>query len=188
MPVTLRGRSQWTMHVRPTVESDLPSIRDILEWEILNNVAHFGLSAPDLAEIQSDWESASGRYPWLCAVDGQDRVVGFAKAGRWKPREAYDRTCEIGIYLRSEVQSQGLGSLLYSQLIPACDAMGFHLLVAGIRLPNDPCVRLHEKFGFRKVAHFNEMGFKFGAWHDVGYWQRGPAERAASQLPTSPTR
>ncbi|HRK20901.1 MAG TPA: N-acetyltransferase family protein [Fimbriimonadaceae bacterium] len=176
------------MLVRPTIESDLPGIREILEWEILNNVAHFGLNAPDLAEIANEWSRASGRFPWFTALDDGGRAIGFAKAGTWKPREAYNRTCEIGIYVRPDVQSCGLGTRLYSELIPACDAHEFHLLVAGIRLPNDPCVRLHEKFGFRKVAHFNEMGYKFGEWHDVGYWQRGPAERGANPLPISPTK
>jgi L-amino acid N-acyltransferase YncA len=65
----------------------------------------------------------------------------------------------------------GIGSELYSQLLSALKSGGVHAVMGGIALPNDASVRLHEKFGFKKVAHFKEVGFKFDRWIDVAYWQ-----------------
>jgi phosphinothricin acetyltransferase len=66
---------------------------------------------------------------------------------------------------------QGIGSRLFAQLLPELKALGVHTAIGGIALPNDASVRVHEKFGFEKVAHFRENGLKFDRWIDVGYWQ-----------------
>jgi L-amino acid N-acyltransferase YncA len=155
--------------VRPALEVDLPAMLDILNREIREGVAHFGLEEQTLDELERDFAGAEGRYPWYVAEEGEV-VLGFAKAGPWKTRGAYARTTEVGVYVAAGQQSKGVGSALYNDFIPALFEAGFHSLVAGIRLPNDPCVRLHEKFGFSHVGVFPEQGFKFGQWHDVGYW------------------
>lgn len=177
------------MHIRPTLECDLPGIADILGREIQDGVAHFGIVPPSVEEVIEDWKRAMPMYPWFTALGEEGGPVqGFARAGRWKPREAYDPTVEIGVYVRQDAQGKGVGTALYRSLLPDLQTRDFHLLVAGIRLPNEPCVRLHERFGFQKVAHFPEMGFKFGQWHDVGYWSCRSQDLRLSQLPTSPTR
>lgn len=173
--------------MRATLVQDLPEIQRILEREVREGVAHFGYEPPTVDQLQAEFEAAVDRFPWFSALDEHGVLIGFAKANVWKPREGYSRTAEIGVYAAVGQQGKGVGSALYEQLLPKLWAMGFHHLVAGIRLPNDPCVRLHEKYGFRKVAHFTQMGFKFGLWQDVGYWELLEPE-AESQLPAAPTK
>lgn len=174
------------MKCRSAVREDLSSIQDILNHEIANGAAHFGLRPEELESIESEFETAFGRYPWHVA-ESEGVVLGFARASAWKSRGAYARTAEVGIYVRPEAQGRGVGRALYERFLPACRDAGLHTLLAGIRLPNPPSISLHERFGFRAVGILPQVGFKFGQWHDVGYWALVFPE-AESQLPTSPTR
>jgi phosphinothricin acetyltransferase len=108
--------------------------------------------------------------PWLVAVDG-DAIVGYAYATRWKDRRGYRFSVEVTIYVDPACARRNIGSQLYSALLPQLAGRGVHAALGGIALPNDASIRLHEKFGFRKVAHFTETGMKFGRWIDVGYWE-----------------
>jgi len=109
--------------------------------------------------------------PWICGeVDGN--LAGYAYATRWRERSAYRYTAESVIYLRKELAGQGYGSQLYTALIENLKSAGIHVVIGVIALPNPASVALHEKLGFTKVAHFAEVGFKFGNWLDVDYWQR----------------
>ncbi|HEV8248126.1 MAG TPA: GNAT family N-acetyltransferase, partial [Polyangiaceae bacterium] len=98
-------------------------------------------------------------------------IVGYAYATRWRTRPAYRFSTEITVYLDPECRRLGIGSRLYEELLAKLQARGVHAAMAGIALPNEASVALHEKFGFSKVAHFKEVGFKFNTWIDVGYWQ-----------------
>jgi phosphinothricin acetyltransferase len=108
--------------------------------------------------------------PWL-VLEEENRVQGYAYLAPWKHRSAYRFTAETTIYLREGTTGQGLGETLYSQLISAARERSLRVLVACLALPNEPSRRLHEKLGFRKVAHFSRVGFKFDRWLDVGYWE-----------------
>jgi phosphinothricin acetyltransferase len=109
--------------------------------------------------------------PYLVA-EHHGEVIGYASASPWKERYGYRFSLECSVYVAPGRHRQGVGSALYRVLFPHLDALGKHALMGGIALPNDASVALHERFGMRKVAHFSEVGFKFGAWVDVGYWQR----------------
>jgi len=159
------------MFVRPARAEDLPGILEILNREIREGVAHFGLEEQTLEEVERAFETAHGKHPWFTA-EAEGGVVGFARASPWKSRGAYGHTVEVGVYAAAGQQGKGVGTAIYERFIPAVLEAGFHTLLAGIRLPNDPCVRLHEKFGFKHVGTLPEVGFKFGEWHDVGYWAR----------------
>ena len=108
--------------------------------------------------------------PWLVA-EQEDIIAGYAYATRWRERHAYRFAVECTVYTAAECQGQGVGRALYGVLLPALKAAGYHAVVAVIALPNPASVALHERFGIRKVAHFPQVGFKFGQWHDVGNWQ-----------------
>jgi phosphinothricin acetyltransferase len=108
--------------------------------------------------------------PWLVAED--ERVLGFAYAGRWRGRCAYRFSAEITVYMDERATGRGLGSRLLTELFERLRAAGMHSVLAGIALPNEASVALHEKMGMEKVAHFGQVGFKLGRWIDVGYWQR----------------
>jgi phosphinothricin acetyltransferase len=109
--------------------------------------------------------------PWLVAEE-DGTVVGYAYATKWRTRPAYRQSVEVTVYVASDRRRRGIGSVLYDSLLDELRDHGIHAAIGGIALPNPASVALQEKFGFEKVAHFAEVGFKFGKWIDVGYWQR----------------
>jgi phosphinothricin acetyltransferase len=113
----------------------------------------------------------SDSLPYLVAVQ-DDLVVGYAYAARWHERSAYRYSVETTIYLEAGQVGRKMGWNLYSVLLDQLKERGLHASMGGIALPNPRSVALHEKLGFTKVAHYKEVGFKFGKWIDVGYWQR----------------
>jgi len=108
--------------------------------------------------------------PWLLAEEN-GTVLGYAYAAKWKSRCAYRDAVESAVYLKEDASGSGLGSALYAKLLEDLRVRGRHFVLGGIALPNDASVRLHEKLGFKKAAHFHEIGFKFGERIDVGYWE-----------------
>lgn len=109
-------------------------------------------------------------YPWL-VFERDGAIGGYAYASRWRPRAAYRHSVESTIYLAPAFQRRGIGTQLYTELIARLRAQGIHQMIGGVALPNPGSVALHERLGFRKVAHFAEVGRKFDRWIDVGYWQ-----------------
>jgi phosphinothricin acetyltransferase len=108
--------------------------------------------------------------PWLVWVEDQV-VQGFAHASKWKGRCAYRYSVETTAYLADGSTGRGIGTRLYEALFTALRQSKMHVVMGGIALPNDTSIAMHEKLGFQKVAHFREVGWKFGKWIDVGYWQ-----------------
>ncbi len=109
--------------------------------------------------------------PWLVA-DADGAIAGYAYASKWKGRCAYRYSVETTVYLDPLSTGQGLGRRLYVALIDAVKAQGMRTAIGGIALPNAASIALHERLGFRKVGHFEQVGFKQDRWIDVGYWQR----------------
>jgi len=89
----------------------------------------------------------------------------------WKDRSAYRYSVESTVYVDPAALGVGYGSQLYESLLANLRQQKFHVVMGGIALPNQASIRFHEKFGFQKIAHFKEVGYKFGQWIDVGYWQ-----------------
>ncbi|MBT8142278.1 MAG: N-acetyltransferase [Gammaproteobacteria bacterium] len=150
---------------------DISDVTDIYNHYIENTTHTFAEQkvTPDYL-LQQIEASRQKNLPWLvCENAGQ--IIGYAYAGPWKPRSAYRHTVESSIYLSPEHQGHGVGSELYSELIQRLrEQTDSHLILAGITLPNEASVRLHQRLGFEKTAHFKEIGYKFGQWLDVGYW------------------
>ena len=115
-------------------------------------------------------ETGGQRLPWLVAQTDAG-VLAYAYANRWKGRCAYRHSVEVTVYVEHEAVGRGLGTRLYAALFTELARGDCHVAIGGITLPNAASVALHEKFGMRKVAHFSEVGYKFGRWLDVGYWQ-----------------
>lgn len=112
----------------------------------------------------------SALFPWLVSEE-RGEIGGYAYATRWRARAAYRHSAESTIYLAPPFQGRGIGTQLYAELIARLRAQGVHQVIGGVALPNPGSVALHERLGFQKVAHFGEVGRKFGRWIDVGYWQ-----------------
>src|ERR1700722_20697855 len=107
---------------------------------------------------------------WLVWEEG--RVIqGYAHASKWKGRCAYRYSVESTAYLADGSTGRGIGTRLYEALFTALRQSKMHVVMGGIALPNDASIAMHEKLGFEKVAHFREVGCKFGKWIDVSYWQ-----------------
>lgn len=160
------------MRIRDAHAADFPAIAALTNHYILNTAIHFGTEPVSPADMTASWQKSREVYPFLVGEREADQsFIGYAKAGRWRERAAYDRTAEVGIYIRPEFQGQGHGKDLYRALIAACLARGFHTLVAGIALPNPASIRLHESVGFTHTGTFRQVGWKLSAWHDVAFYQ-----------------
>jgi len=104
-------------------------------------------------------------------VEEDGLVCGYAYATQWNKRAAYRKTAEVSVYLSHLATGKGLGSRLYEALFTQLREKQLHIVIGGVTLPNPASIALHEKFGMKKVAHFEQVGYKFGQWLDVGYWQ-----------------
>lgn len=157
--------------IRPAVECDAQPIADIYNHYVLHSCITFETEPVGAATMARRMAEIEGELlPWLVAhVD--ERVVGYAYASKWKGRSAYRYSVESTVYLDPTHTSRGIGQLLYRALLAAIRARSMHTIIGGIALPNPSSVALHERLGFKKVAHFEQVGYKKDQWIDVGYWQ-----------------
>ncbi|MFT7527459.1 MAG: L-amino acid N-acyltransferase YncA [Arenicella sp.] len=160
------------MKIRAAENKDAAVIAEIYSYYIATTTITFEEAAVTALDIQQRIaDTRAAQLPYLVVVDESDLVLGYAYASKWKGRCAYRYTAEVTVYLGSGAAGKGLASGLYSQLFERLRQGSYHVAIAGISLPNAASIALHEKFGMRKVAHFSQVGFKFGNWVDVGYWQ-----------------
>ncbi len=158
--------------IRSARSEDAPQIAALYSHYVQSTTISFeekALTGEDMAGRLA--AVAAAGLPWLVA-EREGELAGFACASPWKVRHAYRHSVEISIYLQPQQRGSGIGSALYTQLFARLSELPIHAVLACIALPNAHSVALHEKFGMRKVAHFAEVGYKFGQWLDVGYWQR----------------
>ena len=159
--------------VRPGEEHDLEQLNAIYNQYVIDTHFTFDLE-PMTPDARREWfshYSASGRHRLLVAVsDGA--VVGFACSSRFRPKAAYETSVETTIYLAAEAVGRGAGSKLYGGLFQTLEAEDVHRAYAGISLPNPASIALHERFGFKRVAHFTEQGRKFGRYWDVAWYEK----------------
>ncbi|MGH2885419.1 MAG: GNAT family N-acetyltransferase, partial [Solirubrobacteraceae bacterium] len=109
-------------------------------------------------------------HPWLVAAD-EAELIGFACATRHRERAAYRWAADVTVYVTPGRQRAGVGRALYEALFERLAQQGFRMACAVIALPNDASVGLHEALGFQLVGVYRKIGWKLGAWHDVGWWQ-----------------
>lgn len=126
------------------------------------------VAVSDMAERIAS--SQAQGLPWLVAEASGD-MLGYAYATRWRARPAYRHAVESSIYMRQATVGQGVGKLLYRELIRRLAMLGLHTVIGGVAQPNPASDGLHRALGFRQVAHFEQVGRKFGRWLDVAYWQ-----------------
>jgi phosphinothricin acetyltransferase len=131
----------------------------------------FEEEAPDAAEMARRIAAATADgYPWLVAERAGD-VAGFAYGSRHRDRAGYRFAADVAVYVDARHHGAGVGRELYGELLRLLRVQGLRWACAGIALPNEASVGLHEALGFERVGVYREIGFKEGAWRDVGWWQ-----------------
>jgi L-amino acid N-acyltransferase YncA len=167
----VHAMSDGELLIRPAVDADGPALADLYNFYVLNTITTFE-AEPVSAQEMADRARAvlEQGLPWYVA-EAEGRLVGYSCAVSWKSRSAYRHSCESTIYLVDGCAERGWGSTLYRCLIAELQELGLHAVLAGIAQPNEASIKLHEKLGFSKVAHFSEVGRKFDRWIDVAYWQ-----------------
>jgi phosphinothricin acetyltransferase len=149
--------------------ADLPALRDIYNHYAVHTSVNFDIEARTMAD-REEWFAQfaqSGRYQCFVAEEGS-RVIAYAGSTRFKEKAAYQTTIEMTIYCAPDRGRQGLGRRLYTRLFEALKDEDIHRAYAGVTLPNEASVRIHEAFGFRRVGTYAEVGRKFGKYWDVG--------------------
>lgn len=138
---------------------------------------------PTAQEIADRIQTTTRTHPWLIAED-ETEVIGYAYATRHRERACYRWATDVTVYVAPESQRRGVGRTLYETLFQLLAQQGFRIACAGITLPNQASVGLHEALGFRPVGVYQKIGWKMGAWHDVGWWQLelGPAGGPPAEL------
>ena len=168
------------LRLREAVAADGAALAAIYNHYIANTTITFEESPIDAAEMTARLADVMGaKLPYIVAEHG-GRIAGYAYASKWKGRCAYRFTVETTVYLDRDAVRRGIGSALYRELLRRLQAAGLHAAIGGIAIPNDASISLHERMGFTQVGLFREVGFKFGRWIDVGYWQRTFDTRAES--------
>ena len=164
------------MPIRAASPEDAGAVAAIYAPYVRDTVITFEEDAPDAAEMAVRMAAGGTLYPWLVAEDDAG-LLGYAYARPYHARTAYRWTCETTIYLARGRRGRGIGRPLYAELLVRLEVAGFVTAIAAITVPNEESTRFHDKLGFREVGRVEGVGFKHGAWRDVGYMQRDLAVR-----------
>ncbi|MBS1748921.1 MAG: N-acetyltransferase [Bacteroidetes bacterium] len=169
------------MQIRPANIEDLQQILDIYNYAITHTTAVYDYE-PHTPEMRKQWFAAKQKDGYPVLVAEEDGVIkGFCALGSFRAWAAYKFTVENAIYVKEIEQGKGIGKLMMRALIEQAKQLGYHTIVAGIDADNLPSIRLHERFGFKEVANFKEVGWKFDRWLNLKFMQlvlRGEAKES----------
>jgi L-amino acid N-acyltransferase YncA len=176
--------------IRLARAGDAAQVQAIYAPIVAGTAISFEEDPPDVAEVRRRLLATLTRLPWL-VWEQAGELLGYAYAGPHRERAAYRWSVEVSAYVAAGARRGGVGRGLYRSLLALLAAQGFASALAGITLPNPASVGLHEALGFTPVGVYRAVGFKLGAWHDVGWWQRRLRElavppAAATELPAMP--
>jgi L-amino acid N-acyltransferase YncA len=161
--------------LRLATDADAAAVADVYAPYVRDTPITFELTPPTPGEMRERIATTVERWPWLVA-ETDDAFAGYAYATAHRPRAAYRWSVDVSVYLAPRHRRRGIGRALYGTLLALLRAQRFHNAYAGITLPNQASVSLHESIGFRPVGVYHHVGFKQGAWHDVGWWHLDLAE------------
>ena len=172
------------MTLRLATPDDAEAVAAIYAPVVRDTTVSFELEPPSAAEMRARIVSTLATLPWLVSLDAAGAVDGYAYAGKHRERAAYQWSVDVTVYVRADARGQGVGRRLYAALFAELVGRGYVQAFAGIALPNAASVGLHEAMGFEAIGVYRSVGFKHGAWRDVGWWQR-PLQAAQAQ-PAAP--
>jgi phosphinothricin acetyltransferase len=169
--------------IRDASEFDAEACAAIYAPYVKQTAISFELEPPTPAEMVDRITKAVQRHAWLVLED-EGRVVGYAYGGPMKTRAAYRWSCEVSIYMELGRRRTGGGRALYEALFERLTERGYRTAIAGMTLPNDASVGLHQALGFEPIGTYRKIGWKFDSWHDVAWAQRALA--ITNDPPTEP--
>ena len=158
------------IQIREATGDDAAAIAAIYEHYVLHSPATFETVPPGSAEMRNRIERVTEMYPWLVA-EGPNGIEGYAYASRHRERPAYQWAVDASAYVAHGSHRRGFGRRLYTELFEIVRLQGFTNVFAGITMPNDASVGLHQAMGFELVGIYRQIGYKLGAWHDTSWWQ-----------------
>lgn len=159
------------IRIREAIQDDLPQLLEIYNDIILHTTAVYDYE-PHTFEMRQVWFKIKQEqgFPVFVAEDG-NKIVGFSSIGPFRSWAAYKYSVENSVYVSAKERGKGIGKLLIPPLIEASKKLGMHTIIAGIDAGNEASLTLHKSFGFEEVAHFKEVGWKFGRWLDLKFLQ-----------------
>jgi phosphinothricin acetyltransferase len=167
-----------TLHIRLATPADGAACAAIYAPIVATTTISFELEPPSAAQMADRIANTLSYTPWLIA-EHAGAVAGYVYASRHRDRAAYQWSVDVSAYTHPAFQRQGVGRQLYAALFDRLRDQGFYAAHAGITLPNAASVAFHEALGFQPVGIYVKVGFKLGAWCDVGWWQRELRDRSA---------
>ena len=159
-----------TTDIRLATVDDALSIQAIYAPFVADTVISFELTPPSVDEMAARIQKTAGKFPWLVCVAADQQIGGYAYASSHRERAAYQWSVDVSVYVSPAYQRRNIGRALYTALFELLRALGYQNAYAGITLPNPASVGLHTAVGFEPVGVYQQVGYKFGAWHDVGWW------------------
>ncbi|MET9380111.1 N-acetyltransferase family protein [Streptomyces sp. NPDC002928] len=167
------------IQVRPGVEADLEALADLYNHYVRETPITFD-TATFTPEERRPWllsHPEDGPHRLMVATEADPRgnsqeILGYATSSPYRPKAAYSTSVEVTVYVAPHAGGRGIGTLLYKALFEALAGEDLHRAYAGIAQPNEASVRLHERFGFRYVGTYREVGRKFGRYWDVAWYEK----------------
>lgn len=156
--------------IRLARAEDAQAIQVIYAPIVNHTPISFETTPPPIDEIRQRIEKTLKSFPWLVYEDA-GMLLGYAYASQHRTRLAYQWAVDVSVYVHEQSRHRGVGRRLYTALFQLLRQQGFYNAYAGITLPNAGSVALHEAMGMRPLGVYHKVGYKLGAWHDVGWWQ-----------------
>ena len=172
------------MTIRTATPADADAITAIYAPIVQHTSISFELEVPTVEQMRARMAQTLQTLPWLVSEDAQGRVNGYVYASKHRERAAYQWSVDTTAYIREDARGQGVGKQLYGELKRTLAGLGYCQAFAGIALPNQASVALHESVGFEALGVYRQVDFKHGRWHDVGWWQcslQSPSQPAVPQ-------
>lgn len=165
------GKDDWQLEIRKAQFGDLPQIVDIYNQSVISSTATFDLKEATLEQRTEWFLQHYGNYPLIVATVA-GKVVGYSSLSCFREKEAYAHTVESSVYIDGAHHGKGIGKALMEEILCLGAKIGHHVVIAGITSGNETSIKLHESLGFVYIGCFKEVGFKFGEWQDVFFYQK----------------
>jgi L-amino acid N-acyltransferase YncA len=156
--------------IRLAIPEDAPGVQAIYAPVVRDTAISFELEPPSVEDMRQRIGAVVERLPWL-VCERRGEILGYAYAGPHRARAAYQWSVDVSVYIHTQARRSGVGRGLYRSLFALLSLQGLYHAYAGITLPNPASIGLHESLGFTPVGVYRAVGYKLGAWHDVGWWQ-----------------